>query len=81
MLTQSPSGLDEIIHTFGNPDDSQFEARNVVSFNLEAKKFPHGSSEHFPDEIVTICRNAGFFYGVDFQGRKAPMHFQLATNF
>ena len=150
MLTQAPSGLDEIIQTFGNPDDPQFEASKIVLFNLpytllfegkevkharchkllvdnflkafqdikdagfesqvknfsgifnkrsqkggtrpsthswgiaidlESEKFPLGSSKRFPDEIVTIFKNAGFFYGGDFQGRKDPMHFQFATNF
>ena len=150
MLTQTPSGLDEIIETFGDSNDPRFEADNIVLFtlpytllfegqevkharchellvdnflkafqdikdagfesqvknfsgifnkrtqkggtrpsthswgiaiDLEAEKFPLGSSERFPDEIVTIFKDAGFFYGGDFQGRKDPMHFQFATNF
>ncbi|HEY6328670.1 MAG TPA: M15 family metallopeptidase, partial [Blastocatellia bacterium] len=34
MLTQIPSGLNEIIHTFGSIDDPKFEAENIVSFNF-----------------------------------------------
>ena len=34
MLTQIPNGLDEIIHTYGSLDDSQFEANHIVSFEL-----------------------------------------------
>lgn len=150
MLTETPSGLDEIIRTFGEPNDPQFEANNIVLFtlpytllfegqevkrarchkllvenflkafqdvknagfesqvknfsgifnkrpqkggsrpsthswgiaiDLEAEKFPLGSSKRFPDEIVAIFRSAGFSYGGDFQSRKDPMHFQFATNF
>src|SRR5260370_8479294 len=34
MLTQIPNGLDEIIHTYGSLDDPQFEANQIVSFDL-----------------------------------------------
>lgn len=34
MLTHIPSGLDEIIATFGNISDRNFEAENIVSFDL-----------------------------------------------
>ena len=150
MLTQTPAGLDEIIRTFGDPDDPKFEANNIVLFDLpytllfegkavkharchkllvenfqqafreiqaagfesqvknfsgifnkrvqkggtrpsthswgiaidlEAEKFPLGSLERFPDEIVKIFKEAGFFYGGDFKKRKDPMHFQFAVNF
>ena len=151
MLTQIPVGLDEIIDTFGNLDDLQFEAKNVVLFNLpypllyegtpvtrarchrlvvenfekafedikaaglenqvknysgiyarrsirgagshpsthswgiaidlEAEKYPLGSSSRFPDEVVRIFQEVGFFYGGDFRSRKDPMHFQLCKGY
>lgn len=34
MLERTPSGLDEIIFTFGSLDDPQFEVRNIVYFAL-----------------------------------------------
>jgi hypothetical protein len=34
MLTKTPNGLPEIIHTFGDPHDPQFEAKNIVLFDL-----------------------------------------------
>lgn len=151
MLTQIPVGLDEIIQTFGSLDDPQFEANNIVLFNLpypllfegtpvtrarghkrvvehfqkaladiqaaglasqvknysgiyarrsirgfgshpsthswgiaidlESEKFPLGSTQRFPDAVVQIFQNAGFFYGGDFQARKDPMHFQLCKGY
>jgi len=151
MLTQTPVGLDEIIHTFGSLDDPQFETQNIVLFDLpypllfegtqvkrarchrlivenfqkgfedlkaagldaqvknysgiyarrsirgfgshpsthswgiaidlEADKFPLGSTNRFPDEVVKIFQNAGFFYGGDFQSRKDPMHFQFCRGY
>ncbi len=151
MLTESPSGLDEIILVFGSLDDSAFEQKNIVTFDLpysllfddkpvtrsrchkllvdnfkkvfldikaaglenvvknyggiyaprpirghpshpsthswgiaidlEPEKFPLGSQARFPDDIITIFRNAGFFYGGDFKSRKDPMHFQFCTNY
>jgi hypothetical protein len=151
MLTETPVGLDQIIHTFGNIDDPQFEARNIVLFDLpypllfegtpvrrarchkllvenfqkvfsdiktaglesevknysgifarrsirgfgshpsthswgiaidlEADKFPLGSTLRFPDEVIRIFHASGFFYGGDFQARKDPMHFQLCKGY
>lgn len=150
MLTQTPVGLDEIIHTFGKLDDPNF-SKNIVLFDLpytllyegrpvkraqchrlvvenfqktledlkaagldgqvknysgiyaqrpirglgshpsthswgiaidlEAERFPLGSTERFPDEIVKVFQNAGFFYGGDFQSRKDPMHFQFCKGY
>lgn len=34
MLTRRPSGLDELIHTFGDIDDPGFEATQIVPFLL-----------------------------------------------
>lgn len=34
MLDHTPSGLDEIIATFGKLDDQSFEAKNIVMFTL-----------------------------------------------
>jgi len=151
MLTDTPVGLDEIIHTFGSLDDPQFETRSIVLFDLpypllfegtqvkrarchrlivenfqkafedlkaagleaqvknysgiyarrsirgfgshpsthswgiaidlEAEKFPLGSTKRFPDEVVKIFQDAGFFYGGDFQSRKDPMHFQFCRGY
>lgn len=151
MLTQIPVGLDEIIYTFGNLDEVQFETNNIVMFSLpyplmyegtqvtrarchklvvenfqsvfeaimaarldeevknysgiyarrsirgagshpsthswgiaidlEAEKYPLGSTQRFPDEVVQIFQNAGFFYGGDFMSRKDPMHFQLCKGY
>ena len=151
MLTQTPVGLDEIIHTFGKLDDPQFESQSIVLFNLpypllfqgiqvkraqchrlivenfqkafedlkaagleaqvknysgiyarrsirgfgshpsthswgiaidlEAEKFPLGSTRRFPDEVIKIFQDAGFFYGGDFQSRKDPMHFQFCRGY
>ena len=151
MLTQTPVGLDEIIHTFGSIDDPQFEAKSIILFDLpyallfdgtqvkrarchkllvenfqkafedikaagldgqvknysgiyarrsirgfgshpsthswgiaidlEAEKFPLGSALRFPDEVIKIFQDAGFFYGGDFQSRKDPMHFQFCRGY
>jgi hypothetical protein len=151
MLTKTPVGLDEIIHTFGSLDDAKFEANHIVLFDLpypllfegktvgrarchkllvenfqkafqdikaagfesqvknfsgifaqrpirgfpshpsthswgiaidlEAEKFPLGSLKRFPDPIVKIFQDVGFFYGGDFLSRKDPMHFQFAQKF
>src|SRR2546428_8433080 len=137
MLTKTPVGLDELIHTFGSIDDPSFESKNIVTFtlpyplfyegvetthsrchrlvvdnvlkaledikaaglqesvrnysglynrrsirglashpsthswgiaiDLEAEQYPLGSAKRFPDAIVSVFRNAGFFYGGDFQ--------------
>jgi hypothetical protein len=34
MLTKTPNGLPEIIQTFGDIHDPQFEAKNIVSFDF-----------------------------------------------
>ncbi len=151
MLTQIPVGLDEINHIFGNLDDVQFEANNIVLFSLpypliyeetsvkrarchrlvvenfqtafealrasdlenevknysgiyarrairgagshpsthswgiaidlESVKYPLGSTQRFPEEVIKIFQNAGFFYGGDFISRKDPMHFQLCKGY
>jgi hypothetical protein len=52
-----------------------------IAIDLEAEKYPLGSSERFPDEVVRIFREAGFFYGGDFLSRKDPMHFQLCKGY
>ena len=52
-----------------------------IAIDLEAEKYPLGSQKRFPDEVVQIFRNAGFFYGGDFQSRKDPMHFQFCTGY
>lgn len=52
-----------------------------IAIDLEAEKFPLGSTRRFSDEIVKIFQNAGFFYGGDFQSRKDPMHFQFCKGY
>jgi hypothetical protein len=34
MLTRIPNGLDEIINTYGSIDDTQFETKHIVLFEL-----------------------------------------------
>ena len=48
-----------------------------IAIDLEAEKYPLGSTRRFTDEIVKIFKDAGFFYGGDFRSRKDPMHFQF----
>ena len=150
MLTETPSGLREIIATFGDPRRADFERSHIVSFTLpypllygsqpvrrgrchrllvdnftaalagiqtagleselkhysgiyafrpirgasslsthswgiaidaEATKYPLRSLRRFPETIIAIWRQYGFFYGGDFEARKDPMHFQFCTNY
>jgi D-alanyl-D-alanine carboxypeptidase len=52
-----------------------------IAIDLEPKKYPLGSADRFPDEVVSIFEECGFFYGGDFKGRKDPMHFQFAKGY
>ena len=52
-----------------------------IAIDLEASRYPLGSSARFPKEVVDVFRSAGFFYGGDFLSRKDPMHFQFATHY
>lgn len=52
-----------------------------IAIDLESEKFPLGSTQRFPDEIVNIFQDAGFFYGGDFIARKDPMHFQFCKGY
>lgn len=52
-----------------------------IAVDMCASKYPLGSSARMPDAIVNSFRDAGFFYGADFNGRRDPMHFQLATGY
>jgi hypothetical protein len=151
MLTHTPTGLDEIIETFGSLDTPHFESRYIepftlpyplfyeghkvtrarchyliienfqrvfeaikaaglqdraqnysgiynhrpirgqtahpsthswgIAIDLEAEKYPLGSTRRFPVEIVQIFQDAGFFYGGDFRSRKDPMHFQFCKGY
>ena len=150
MLTSTPSGLQEIIATFGRWNDPDFEEKNIVlielpypliydgrpvkrarchkllvenfhlafrniksagmqnearnyagiyavrsvrasakvsthawgiAIDLEPIRYPLGSSNRFPDQVIEAFKKAGFFYGGDFKGRKDPMHFQFATDY
>jgi hypothetical protein len=150
MLTTTPSGLEEIIETFGDLNTRNFERRYITPFtlpyplyyegikvmrarchyllvdnfikafkdiqeagleaearnysgiynprnvrggshpsahswgiaiDLEAGKYPLGSSKRFPEQIIEIFADAGFFYGGDFSRRKDPMHFQFCKDY
>ena len=52
-----------------------------IAIDLEADKYPLKSSKRFPDAIVQIFQNTGFFYGGDFKSRKDPMHFQFCKGY
>ena len=52
-----------------------------IAIDLEPESYPLGSTKRFPDPIVHIFQNAGFFYGGDFVSRKDPMHFQFCTGY
>jgi hypothetical protein len=52
-----------------------------IAIDLEAGKYPLGSTRRFPDDIVKIFQDAGFFYGGDFVSRKDPMHFQFCKGY
>lgn len=51
----------------------------AIAIDLEPDKYPLGSNKRFPDSIIKIFHDAGFFYGGDFKNRKDPMHWQFAT--
>ena len=52
-----------------------------IAIDLEAEKYPLGSAQRFPDAVVRIFQDAGFFYGGDFVSRKDPMHFQFCKSY
>jgi len=52
-----------------------------IAIDLEPDRYPLGCKERFPEEVVKVFRNHGFFYGGDFKDRKDPMHFQLVTGY
>ena len=52
-----------------------------IAIDLEPEKYPLGSAARFPDEIVAIFAQFGFFYGGDFKSRRDPMHFQLCRGY
>jgi hypothetical protein len=52
-----------------------------VAIDLEAEQYPLGSLKRFSEPVVSIFRNAGFFYGGDFVSRKDPMHFQFCEKY
>ncbi|MFZ6732020.1 M15 family metallopeptidase [Undibacterium sp. Ji42W] len=52
-----------------------------IAIDLEAEKYPLGSNQRFPAQVVDIFGKAGFFYGGDFISRKDPMHFQFCTKY
>ena len=52
-----------------------------IAIDLEPEKYPLGSTSRFPDTVVKIFQDAGFFYGGDFKARKDPMHFQFCKGY
>jgi hypothetical protein len=52
-----------------------------IAIDMCASQFPLGSSKRMPAAIVKCFTEAGFVYGGDFNGRRDPMHFQLATGY
>lgn len=52
-----------------------------IAIDLEAEKYPLGSSKRFPPEIVQIFRQSGAFYGGDFRSRFDPMHCQWCQGY
>lgn len=52
-----------------------------IAIDLESEEYPLSSKKRFPDAIVNIFQNAGFFYGGNFIARKDPMHFQFCTKY
>lgn len=50
-----------------------------IAIDGDAEKYPLGSADRYPDEVIECFRQFGWFYGGDFSGRKDPMHFQLAA--
>ena len=53
----------------------------AIAIDLEEDKYPLGSHDRFPDEIVEIFKDAGFLYGGDFHWRLDPMHFQFCSGY
>lgn len=52
-----------------------------VAIDFDADKLPLGkgvAASEMPEAVVTAFKQAGFFWGGDFTGRKDPQHFQLA---
>lgn len=52
-----------------------------IAVDLEPERYPLWSEDRFPDAVVEIFRRFGFVYGGDFEGRKDPQHFQLASGY
>ena len=52
-----------------------------IAIDLESERYPLGSKARFPDAVVAVFRDAGFFYGGDFASRKDPMHFQFCKGY
>ena len=52
-----------------------------IAIDLESERYPLDSENRFPDAVVEIFRQWGFFYGGDFKHRADPMHFQLAEGY
>lgn len=52
-----------------------------IAIDLEPSKYPLGSANRFPKQIVDVFIKYGFFYGGYFSGRKDPMHFQFCKGY
>lgn len=52
-----------------------------IAIDLEAEKYPLGSLQRMPGEVVQCFTEVGFLYGGDFLGRKDPMHYQYVKGY
>lgn len=57
------------LHTFG------------IALDFNPKKYPLGSLERMPQDIIDLFHSFGWWYGGDFEGRKDPQHFQFAEGY
>lgn len=71
-----------------NEYDGAFVVRNIrgsthpslhswgLAIDFDASKYPLGSNNRLPHDIIVAFKNQGFFYGGDFHHRLDPMHFE-----
>jgi len=50
-----------------------------LAIDFDASKYPLGSDQRLPHDIIMAWKNQGFFYGGDFRHRHDPMHFEYTT--
>ena len=73
----------EGIYAFRCQRDSDIISTHTwgIAIDLNASKNPLGGASTQDPRIVDIFKQQGFMWGGDFQHRKDPMHFQLATGY